>query len=298
MKRIDTSNITEIQLIFILITALIVSFTACGQDEQFKETSTGLKYKFYERSKQEANPESGQIMSPRMKYYNQNDSVLFDSKELPGIFRLPMRTPQHQGSIEEGFAMMQPGDSAAFIVKADSFYLKTMGKQQPPKWVDENSQIIFQVKLLEILSDDEYKQEQKMKNMQRKEAELLEMESYLEQNKIETEPTTSGLYIIIQKQGNGKKVKPGQKVTVHYEGKFLNDVVFDSSYEKEKPFTFVLGAGKVIPAWEEGISKLRVGDKARLIVPSYLAYGKKGVESFIPPYSTLMFDIEVIKTEK
>ncbi len=293
-----TINMRQKQLVFILLTAFIISFTACGQEEQFKESPTGLKYKFYERSKEESNPEPGQVMSLQMKYYNQNDSVLFDSKELPGIFRLPMRAPQHQGSIEEGFAMMHPGDSAAFIVKADSFYLKTMGKQRLPQWVDTNSQIIFEVKLLEILSEEEYKREQKMKNMQRKEAELLEMESYLEQNQIETEPTNSGLYIIIKKHGKGPTVKPGQKVTVHYEGRFLNDVVFDSSYDKDKPFTFVLGAGKVIPGWEQGISKLKVGDKARLIVPSHLAYGKKGVEAFIPPYSTLIFDVEVIKTEE
>jgi FKBP-type peptidyl-prolyl cis-trans isomerase len=107
--------------------------------------------------------------------------------------------------------------------------------------------------------------------------------------------TESGLrYKIIQK-GSGAKAESGKTVSVHYEGSLLNGQVFDSSYKRNEPIGFQLGVGQVIKGWDEGISLLQVGDKARFVIPSDLAYGSAGAGGVIPPDATLIFDVELIK---
>jgi FKBP-type peptidyl-prolyl cis-trans isomerase len=106
--------------------------------------------------------------------------------------------------------------------------------------------------------------------------------------------TESGLrYKIIQK-GNGKKAEKGKTVSVHYKGMLSDGQVFDSSYQRKKPIDFTLGVGQVIPGWDEGIGLLKVGDKARLVIPSDLAYGSRGAGGVIPPDANLIFDVELI----
>ncbi len=107
--------------------------------------------------------------------------------------------------------------------------------------------------------------------------------------------TESGLrYKIIQK-GSGDKAESGKNVSVHYEGSLLSGQVFDSSYKRNEPIGFQLGVGQVIKGWDEGISLLQVGDKARFVIPSDLAYGSAGAGGVIPPDATLIFDVELMK---
>ena len=107
--------------------------------------------------------------------------------------------------------------------------------------------------------------------------------------------TTSGLrYKIIQK-GDGDKAEAGKNVSVHYEGSLLSGQVFDSSYRRNEPIGFQLGVGQVIKGWDEGISLLQVGDKARFVIPSDLGYGNAGAGGVIPPNATLIFDVELMK---
>ena len=106
--------------------------------------------------------------------------------------------------------------------------------------------------------------------------------------------TESGLrYKIIQK-GNGSKAEKGKTVSVHYKGQLSDGTVFDSSYKRNKPIDFPLGVGQVIPGWDEGIQLLKVGDKARLVIPSNLGYGAQGAGGVIPPNATLVFDVELM----
>jgi FKBP-type peptidyl-prolyl cis-trans isomerase len=109
--------------------------------------------------------------------------------------------------------------------------------------------------------------------------------------------TPSGLrYKIIQK-GSGKQASKGKSVSVHYEGSLVNGQVFDSSYRRNEPISFQLGVGQVIPGWDEGIALLKVGDKARFVIPPNLGYGSAGAGGVIPPNATLVFDVELMDTK-
>jgi peptidylprolyl isomerase len=114
-----------------------------------------------------------------------------------------------------------------------------------------------------------------------------------------TQPTTrttaSGLTIVEVKSGNGDVAGAGDTVSVHYTGKLKGGTKFDSSYDRNQPIQFVLGAHQVIPGWDEGIAGMKVGEKRQLIIPPDLAYGPNGTpDGTIPPNSTLYFDVELM----
>ncbi len=126
------------------------------------------------------------------------------------------------------------------------------------------------------------------------EQESQKIEEYISSKKlIVTEKTSSGLrYILTKANTAGVKVAKGQTIYVNYAGRLLTDKQFDAGN-----FSFVLGSGGAITGFEEGIAKMKIGEKTTLIFPSALGYGSKGSSSSIPGYSPLVFDIEVISAK-
>jgi peptidyl-prolyl cis-trans isomerase A (cyclophilin A) len=111
------------------------------------------------------------------------------------------------------------------------------------------------------------------------------------------EETKSGLRYQILQKGTGKQATKGANVSVHYKGQLLDGTVFDSSYKRKEPIDFAIGVGQVIAGWDEGIQLLKVGDKARFVIPSHLAYGESGAGGAIPPNATLIFDVELMSVK-
>ena len=109
--------------------------------------------------------------------------------------------------------------------------------------------------------------------------------------------TESGLRYQILQTGSGAKAEKGKMVSVHYKGQLADGTVFDSSYKRNQPIDFNLGVGQVIPGWDEGIQLLKIGDKARFVIPSDLAYGSRGAGGVIPPNATLIFDVELMNVK-
>src|SRR3989344_2152813 len=118
-----------------------------------------------------------------------------------------------------------------------------------------------------------------------------------EENKI-TNQTADRIKIEILEKGNGAAAKNGDTIVVHYIGTLENGTKFDSSLDRGRPFSFVLGAGQVIAGWEQGILGMRVGEKRKLTIAPELAYGEAGAGNAIPPNATLIFEINLLKINK
>ncbi len=106
--------------------------------------------------------------------------------------------------------------------------------------------------------------------------------------------TPSGLKYVDQAVGTGDVAVVGKNVSVHYTGWLENGKKFDSSVDRGQPFSFPLGAGRVIKGWDEGVQGMKVGGKRKLTIPSDLGYGSRGAGGVIPPNATLIFDVELL----
>ncbi len=106
--------------------------------------------------------------------------------------------------------------------------------------------------------------------------------------------TSSGLKYIDMEVGSGKSPLSGQGVVVHYTGTLEDGTKFDSSVDRDKPFSFTIGIGRVIQGWDEGVMGMNIGGKRRLIIPPELGYGTRGAGGVIPPNATLIFDVELL----
>jgi FKBP-type peptidyl-prolyl cis-trans isomerase FkpA len=176
--------------------------------------------------------------------------------------------------LREGIMLMKEGGESKLIIPSNLAYGSFDYGIIPPY-----STVIYQVKLLDVIEDPE-EHEQNL------------LDQYLEANDITVEPTSTGLYYIELVEGSGELPESDSEVAIHYRGTLLDGRVFDQS--DGTPATFHLDSPYIIPGVLEGIRKMRNGGKARFIIPWDLAYGSQGSqEGLIPPYTTLVFDIEL-----
>ncbi|MFN3557256.1 MAG: FKBP-type peptidyl-prolyl cis-trans isomerase [Bacteroidales bacterium] len=287
---------------FWILPVFVLFFAACGS-KGFEQTSTGLLYKFHERNK---GPKAGldNIVKVEMAFRYPADSVFLRNLGYNEPVYLSVQPSEYAGDIHEGMRMLSVGDSVTFKLDAGRFFTVTMRTPTLPEFITPGDSMYIDIRMLEIFTQTEFQEYQrKQREEMIKEAEVAAhqeeglRERFLIDNNITTQPEESGLIIVIKEQGSGPKPEPGQTVTVHYTGMVLDGTVFDSSVERGDPFRFQLGRGQVIRGWDEGISKLNIGSKARLIIPSYLAYGDQQRGAVIKPYSTLIFDVELIAAE-
>jgi FKBP-type peptidyl-prolyl cis-trans isomerase FklB len=122
-----------------------------------------------------------------------------------------------------------------------------------------------------------------------------EGEQYLAENAKydDVQVTPSGLQYTVKTEGEGPRPGPTDTVKVHYNGTFINNKTFDSSYQRGEPTTFPLN--QVIAGWTEGLQLMPVGSIYKFYIPYHLAYGEKGYPGAIPPYSTLIFEVELLE---
>ena len=260
--------------------------------EGFEKTASGLYYKFEKQNPDAKLVQMGDVMMGEI-------TLKFDTITLVNNVGKPdffgQAVPNWDPVAYEGLLMMHEGDVATFVYDADSLAKKLNGNAPHPSYQPATGQkVTYTINLQRLVPLEEYNKQQTEKFEQMKVEEPERISNYIKENNITVKPTADGLYIILKEKGNGEKVTNGKEVTVHYTGRLLDGTVFDSSVERNTPFTFTIGEGKVIAGWDKGLLGQTVGTKLQLVIPSKMGYGERGAGGQILPYSPLVFDVEII----
>lgn len=267
------------------IVCLIILTTAC-KDKKYKDyeqTESGLYYKFDVQNKDARSPQINDFLYLALSYRTDNDSIVFEEREITDV----MHESVYSGDLYEAYSLMHEGDEASFIMKADSFFVNMVGIQELPKFILPETMLEFHIKLNKIKSLADFEKE-----------ETNAIAKYITDNNIQVQPLESGLYFIENQAGTGAQVDTGKTIKINYTGKFLDGKVFDTSLgEGREPMEFKLQEGLMIPGFTEGLLKMKAKGKATLLMPSKLAYGAGNPQSPIPPYSPLIFEIEVLEVK-
>lgn len=276
------------RLIWIFV-ALILCFsmTSCRKYSGFKHRSH-LYYQFHVLNEDQEQPKTGDFVVVNMAL-RVDDSLLS-----PMTQNNMLMDELYKGDIYTALRMMHLGDSATFIFDGKKFYEEFLGMGEYPYG---KKPIYADIKLLRIMSKqnlekaEELYEEQKQQLRQEEDSLIFD---YANRNHIDNK--LAGMYCIYLNVGNGELAQKGQMVELLYRARMLDNTEFDRCIDPDHPLTIEVGAGQVAQGVDIMLLQMREGDKMTMIVPSSLAYGDKGnMEMNIPPYSPLVFDVELLR---
>lgn len=295
----------------LLITIAALGFVAC---KGTKKGPAGLVYTIHEDVKSDSIKE-GDFISLNLTAKTDADSVLYNSYELGRASQTYVPKPVYDGDLFYAIKLLSKGDSATIKIDLDSAEKKGQPRPQGIK----GKYLIYTVKIDEVIQKGNLTQEDfqkkieaffKVEGEKTKKLEVVKIQKYIDENKLKTEKSPSGLQVVTTIEGKGLQAVAGDSVEVNYTGKLVSGKVFDTSLEDvakkanifnpaRVPYStlkLIIGKGNVIPGFDEGILKMKEGGKSTLIIPSSLGYGEQGMQgSPIGPFTPLVFEIELVK---
>ncbi|MDE6440389.1 MAG: FKBP-type peptidyl-prolyl cis-trans isomerase [Bacteroidales bacterium] len=273
------------------LSALLL-LSACGK----------VDYKMLKRGEGKMTPEMGDYIIGEM-WITVGDSILMTNAGKPGPI-IQVGEPEFKGDLQEGVRLLHEGDSARFNIKADSIRARGM---QLPEIVKET--LTYVIKVEQIVAEADFPAYLEAKMAEADMAQQEAIAAYLQENGLNVEPTSDGLYFIRTQAGKGKAIKQGSPVKFHYVGRLLDGTIFDTSIKEVaeenglfhpmrnyEPLSTMAGTGQMILGMDEGLLMMRQGDKATLIIPFQLGYGDRDLGP-IPAYSPLIFEMEIVSVE-
>jgi peptidylprolyl isomerase len=249
--------------------ALAVILVACGSKENVMTTDSGLQYMEIEEGSGPA-PQQGDIVSVHYRGTLEDGTEFDNSHERGEPIHFALGRGQVIPGWDEGVALMKRGGKAKLTIPPELAY----GERGAGGVIPPNATLVFEVELVSIQPGSPA--------------------APTKVDEADYVTTQSGLKYYDLEVGDGPAAENDHQVAVHYTGWLVDGTKFDSSVDRGQPFTFVLGAGQVIPGWDEGVVAMKVGGKRQLVIPPELAYGEQGAGGVIPPNATLIFEVELL----
>jgi FKBP-type peptidyl-prolyl cis-trans isomerase FkpA len=295
------------QLKNILYAAGIMVLMAGCNNVNFKKTKGGMPYKLFTSGKG-PKIQNGEIMK---FHFTQklNDSVLATSYS-QGPRYIPVDGRSVPYDVSEVIMDLRKGDSLYAVQMVDTF-IKQNPNGIPPQF-KKGMKIITTIKVLDIFKNQDearadetkekelaFKNNTKLQDQLKKD--IAAIQAHLSANNIQAQKTKNGAFVQIITQGNGPAAVKGKFVSLKYKGTNMAGKVFDTnmdtSFKHTDPLTFVVGTGQMITGFDEGVQLLKKGDKARIYIPSSLAFGPKPSSPNLGPDENVIFDVEVLDVE-
>jgi FKBP-type peptidyl-prolyl cis-trans isomerase len=278
----------------ILFISAIALFGSCNKVD-FKKTKGGMPYKLYS-NKSGKKGEEGNILKLHLTQ-KIKDSVVFTTHGSLPVY-IPVTAAQGTYDITEVIPLLKEGDSVYATQLMDTFIARNPAiLQQTP--FKKGDKIITTLKVLKVFtSSEEATKDEQQENLAFLKTEDEAVKKYIASQKITAQKTGKGTYVQILDPGQGPQVDSGKYVTVMYTGTSFSGKRFDSNVDTTfghtDPLGFVVGQQQMIAGIDEGIRVLRKGGKARIFIPSMLAYGSRPPSPDIKPFEHLIFDVQVV----
>lgn len=295
---------------------LLVSAGVLGC-KKTETTSDGIEYTYIKEGKDAV--KDGEYVIYHFEAKNAKDSLFISSysQPLPAYMQKNSNTPASTG-IDEIFLNLKKGDSIVVNATAE----KIFGENGVPPFLKGEENVTITIGVLNVIEEELFQDyfNDMMAAEQEKQAKKAEVqldtdieliEKYIAENNLNASRTESGLFYVIEKEGNGPEVERGNTVSVDYTGYVLDGTLFDTSVAERArengtfqegrtyaPIAVEVGMGRVIKGWDEGLQLLKKGSEAKFIIPSPLAYGPSQRSEVIVPNSILVFDVVVTEVQK
>jgi FKBP-type peptidyl-prolyl cis-trans isomerase len=285
-------NSIRILLLFLSVSSLLILSCTKKKHAGFEQID-GVYVKYHQKSELDKKPFLSEFVTVEM-VYRLADTVLFNSKDIgeePLVF--PMIEPTFQGDLYAGLSLLHVGDSVTFVFPADSFFMVTAGYPELPDYVEAGSDMYFDVKLLKIQTSEDMAADQRKLFDEMRTKEKQDIKSFLDVNNILVGANSSGLYVIEEKRGRGRLPGKGDMLRLHFSIERLDGTVLFSSYGTD-PIDVEYGSEFDTKGFSEGIGYMRKSGKAKLIVPSHLAYDSIGIPQVLPPFTPLVYNLELM----
>ena len=290
-------RLKQITTAIAMLCTLVGCKNASNQFPGCTVSRTGIHHKLVALGEGFNKAQPGNYVTIQIAYRTIADSLFFS-----GTRQLQINEPPYPGAIDECFMMLTQGDSGIFYIAAKPFFEKTL-ETDMPKFLKDNEYIRIDMRMLDIMTESEFEREKEaflswIEDFG--EYEKVIIKQYIEGEKIDVTPTESGLYIIPQQSNNEPRISIGDTITVHFEGRFMNGKIFDSTRKRHEPFVFVYGEKwQVIPGIEEALGSMGPGERALLIIPSNMAFGQEGNSNgLIPAFTSVLFEVEVVDVQR
>lgn len=281
----------------ILSCLLVLAMNTCTLFPGYQKDGKGIYFELLEISDQGKRAEEGDLLTLNLLYANAEDSVFFHA-----VRKFRLSGTNIPDSFNRLLTRFSEGDSVSVKIRTGQYFNKTLATHVPD-FLSENKYMNIRFRILEVQSSVEFEEEKSAFLKWLKEANSSEeilMKEYLSRDPGKWESTASGIFIRVLKDGPGPFVKKGQSVNIHYEGKFMNGIMLESTRERGESLDFVYGQEMmVIKAIEEVIGLMKEGSTVRIVIPSHLAFGESGsANGLVPPYTPLVYEIELLSDRR
>lgn len=275
---------------------LLLLIAGCGNGG-YEEVGPGLKMKKLEDGKGRGMQNGSDYFYLNAHMMDENDDPFTNVTFKPDfVYLAQIQEPSYSYDFIQALPGLHKADSLSFECMADSLFLYYYGMKAPAEVAGKN--IHLHVKVVNIMSEDEYYQKLEQAQETSKNNAYTEFDSYLRKNNITADAIGTGTIKVTMVEGSGQDAYYGDVVSIHMIQKTLSGTEIENSRKAGSPFEYEIGSANGLKGLDEALVKMKKGEKAMVYLPYFLAFGEAGMPPKVAPYSNIMMEVEVLDIRK